>query len=208
EAALAFLTQWIAIQASPTQALAACRALVDEDAAANAMIDTWADVINLLTAYGIPESRVTIQPDLARTWDYYTGIVFEIQSPEGTQFAGGGRYDELTRLLSGSHDDTGDIPAVGFAFDVEALADHLPDAPDSARRLFTLIASPGQEQSAAQWATALRQRDICVAIAVGREPTAPAALVLHLDYEGHLLLGQRAYTMGEIEVLVTTLYGK
>ncbi|GEM_PF-1310714 len=54
---------------------------------------------------------------LVRNLDYYTGIVFEIMTPDlGYNICGGGRYD---RLL-GSY-GTASIPAVGFAIGVERL---------------------------------------------------------------------------------------
>ena len=61
------------------------------------VLDEWRSVIALLDAYGIPASRIQIQPALARNWDYYTGIVFELWSEDGHHLGGGGRYDELTR---------------------------------------------------------------------------------------------------------------
>ncbi|MBN2153746.1 MAG: histidine--tRNA ligase [Candidatus Lokiarchaeota archaeon] len=71
----------------------------------------------LLDAGGI-ESRV-VDLSLARGLDYYTGLVFEIDSPslgKQKQICGGGRYDRLIRDFGG--DDT---PATGFAFGLDRL---------------------------------------------------------------------------------------
>jgi histidyl-tRNA synthetase len=96
-----------------------------------------------------------IDPRLVRGLDYYTGLVFEIQSgaPQlGSQsaLAGGGRYDELVESMGGPA-----TPAVGFALGVErailALADPaesfapLPDlflaaVDDAARRRALVLA--------------------------------------------------------------------
>ncbi|MFX0098194.1 MAG: histidine--tRNA ligase [Candidatus Hodarchaeota archaeon] len=56
---------------------------------------------------------------LARGLDYYTGIVFEIDSPsigKQKQICGGGRYDRLIEEFGGES-----IPATGFAFGVDRL---------------------------------------------------------------------------------------
>jgi histidyl-tRNA synthetase len=72
-----------------------------------------------------------IEPRLVRGLDYYTGLVFEIQSasPElGSQSAlvGGGRYDELVAEMGGPP-----TPAVGFALGVERAILALPGSPES-----------------------------------------------------------------------------
>ncbi len=83
----------------------------------------------LLAAYGIPDRRIRFDLSFTRNLDYYTGIVFEYrtESPEDNLLlGGGGRYDELVRLLGAQRD----IPAVGFMFYVDhilaALNDGLP----------------------------------------------------------------------------------
>ncbi len=64
------------------------------------------------------KSRV-VDLSLARGLDYYTGLVFEIDSPslgKQKQICGGGRYDKLIHDFGG--DDT---PATGFAFGLDRL---------------------------------------------------------------------------------------
>jgi len=72
-----------------------------------------------------------IEPRLVRGLDYYTGLVFEIQSSApalGSQSAlvGGGRYDELVESMGGPP-----TPAVGFALGVERGILALPGAADT-----------------------------------------------------------------------------
>jgi histidyl-tRNA synthetase len=58
---------------------------------------------------------------VARNLDYYTGMVFEIDSPlleAKKQLCGGGRYDGLVKEFGG-----GDLPATGFAFGFDRLVD-------------------------------------------------------------------------------------
>ena len=67
------------------------------------------------------KDRCDIQVDtsLVRGLDYYTGVVFEVTSPElGAQdaFLGGGRYDNLCAQLGGK-----DLNAIGFAIGLERI---------------------------------------------------------------------------------------
>ncbi len=69
-------------------------------------LDLWAKA-------GIAMDRLHFAGNLARAIDYYTGLVFEIGTPDSPTgpIAAGGRYDGLlARLGSGR-----DIPAIGFA---------------------------------------------------------------------------------------------
>jgi len=62
----------------------------------------------------------TVKNTLVRGLDYYTETVFEIVSDDlGTKntVCGGGRYNDLISQLGG-----GSVPAIGFAFGVERLA--------------------------------------------------------------------------------------
>ena len=68
------------------------------------------------------------------TWDlgfapglaYYTGLVFEVVHPDqpGRPLCSGGRYDGLIKALGGP-----DLPALGFAYTVEAVRAALGEAP-------------------------------------------------------------------------------
>ncbi|MBC7870685.1 MAG: ATP phosphoribosyltransferase regulatory subunit, partial [Chitinophagaceae bacterium] len=121
-AALDFLAAWIAIVESPDTALSQAQNFIEDDAEAGRMLAEWREVIFQLRTYGIALEQIIIQPDLARTWDYYTGVVFELRTYNGLQIGGGGRYDELARLIGGEQN----IPAVGFAYYVDSLLATLP----------------------------------------------------------------------------------
>ncbi|MBE9032650.1 ATP phosphoribosyltransferase regulatory subunit [filamentous cyanobacterium LEGE 11480] len=64
---------------------------------------------------------IVLDLSLIRTFDYYTGIVFEVASTGGTVqqvLAQGGRYDELL----GSYHPQGDsVPGIGFSFQIDEL---------------------------------------------------------------------------------------
>lgn len=165
-AALDFLEAWSAIAAPPDQAFAQIeRMIVPEDVEAPAVLAQWRAVITLLDAYGIPPSRIQIQPALARSWDYYTGIIFELWSVgshdgDGCHVGGGGRYDELARLIGGERD----IPAVGFAYYVDQLLAALPHAKPPTLATITIAAAAENDPAAIRWAQALRQRGHAVTL--------------------------------------------
>jgi histidyl-tRNA synthetase len=155
-AALDFLEAWSAIAAAPDEAFSQIERMIAparDDEEARAVLAQWRAVIALLDAYGIPSDRIQIQPALARNWDYYTGIVFELWC-DGSHVGGGGRYDELARLIGSERD----VPAVGFAYYVDQLLAALPKAELPTRASITLAASTATYPDAIRWAQALRQR--------------------------------------------------
>ncbi len=160
-AALDFLEQWIAISAPPEEAFAQIAALIGPDQPeAQQVLAEWQSAIELLAAYGVSPDRIEIQPGLARSWDYYTGIVFELWSPSGCHFGGGGRYDDLTRLVGGDHS----VPAVGFAYYVDQLLQALPAAPTAPQRTLAIAAASDAYPVAIRWAETLRAHGHAVAL--------------------------------------------
>jgi histidyl-tRNA synthetase len=152
-AALDFLEAWSAISAPPAEAFAAIEQMISpDDPEARRVLEQWRSVIALLEAYGVPANRITIQPALARNWDYYTGIVFELWSGAGHHVGGGGRYDELTRLIGGLRD----VPAVGFAYYVDQLLAALPEPAPAVQTAITITASAETMPVAIRWAQKLR----------------------------------------------------
>lgn len=78
-------------------------------------------LIETLKTRGI--ENVSFDPEIVRGFDYYTGVVFEVNdtSPENPRaLFGGGRYDGLVSMFGGES-----IPAVGFAFGDVTLMDFL-----------------------------------------------------------------------------------
>jgi ATP phosphoribosyltransferase regulatory subunit len=62
---------------------------------------------------------------VARSWDYYTGVIFQAYTPDfGQPLCGGGRYDGAPLNSSALA-----IPAVGFALGLERILTALGDAP-------------------------------------------------------------------------------
>jgi histidyl-tRNA synthetase len=160
-AALDFLETWSAISAAPHDAFMKIEWMIGaDDAKARSILDEWRTVITLLGEYGIAADKIEIQPSLARSWDYYTGIVFELWSADGHHLGGGGRYDELTRLIGGERD----IPAVGFAYYVDELLSVLPVPEQESRTVVTISATRETYPTAIRWAQTLREHGYSVAL--------------------------------------------
>ena len=68
--------------------------------------------LDQLIQLGIPATTLKYDPSLARGFDYYTGIVFEVfdNAPDNNRsMFGGGRYDNLLDMFG-----TEPVPTVGF----------------------------------------------------------------------------------------------
>lgn len=201
-AALNFLDAWSAITAAPQPAFQQIEAMIaSDDTRSHRLLTQWRAVIALLDDYGVPENRIQILPSLARSWDYYTGIVFELWSEDGHHIGGGGRYDELTRLIGGTHD----VPAVGFAYYVDQLLASLPAVQPVARSLVTITATRDTYPVAIRWAQLLREHGYVVSL-FDTGTTAEQPLFI-ADENGnlrrYLRLGTREYTT--LESLITDL---
>ena len=65
---------------------------------------------------------VEFDATLARGFEYYTGIVFEIKIDNGPSLGGGGRFDKLVSTYGGQ-----DTPAVGVGLGVSRIFDFLKE---------------------------------------------------------------------------------
>lgn len=119
--ALDFLEQISAFQGDPDSTLTGLAALIPTGHPA---FTTFQDLRETLQTVqqAIPNpDQVMIQMDLVRGVNYYTGIVFEVLSENGIGIGGGGRYDELIRVLGA----TQDTPAIGLMFHIDHLLESL-----------------------------------------------------------------------------------
>lgn len=115
--ALRLLERWVNISTDLDTALPQIEALIGtEDLIGQQLLADWLATVETLQTAGLPRQRLLMQPNLARNWEYYTGIVFGIRAPTGVYVVGGGRYDDLIRLLGGAP-----TPAVGFAVYTDRL---------------------------------------------------------------------------------------
>jgi len=78
-----------------------------------------AEISKVLKKLGVKEAK--FDSTLARGLEYYTGPIFEVYSPEyKDSIAGGGRYDNLLKLLGGR-----DLPATGISFGLTRICEIL-----------------------------------------------------------------------------------
>ena len=134
-----------------------------------------------LSARGV---AIKLSPAATRGIGYYTGITFEMHSPDtstsSTQVCGGGRYNHLhewvyqrarqtQKLRDPSNEITPEmtgkiLTGVGFAFRLEETANALKNAPipQSAVSVFVAVNDPKASQQAFDFASSLRQEKISV----------------------------------------------
>ncbi|MCU0492763.1 MAG: histidine--tRNA ligase [Chloroflexaceae bacterium] len=134
------------------------------DERALAALDNLRAIITALGELGVPASRYTVAPRLARGLSYYTGLVFEAITPIWPEGAilGGGRYDELIGLFSGKA-----VPTVGLAFGIDRLHDvmealNLGPRPATTAHVFVSIFGEAQLAESLQLARELRAAGVNV----------------------------------------------
>ncbi|MBK8026036.1 MAG: ATP phosphoribosyltransferase regulatory subunit [Chloroflexi bacterium] len=159
--------------------------------------------ISLIQHYGTDLASVNVEPLMARDWNYYTGTVFELVTHSGQTVAGGGRYNELVRLLGGD-----DVPAVGMAFYVDRILGESAHEEVDEPAPTVLWADEAQARAAAWWATRLRGDGHTVLVqtrngaVLGRNDVA-------IDADGALTIGSQAFTVNQLsEVLELARTGR
>ncbi len=127
----------VQIEGEPEAVLAALTEQLAGDARASAALENLRAIIAGLAAMGVPAERYRVAPRLARGLAYYTGMVFETNTPhwpEGS-LLGGGRYDELIGQFAGRP-----VPTVGLAFGIDRLHDVMEELGLGPRALATATA--------------------------------------------------------------------
>ncbi len=87
-------------------------------------LDQFIEVATLLDEL---ECRYEIDITAVRSFEYYTGLCFQLVSVTGEKVGGGGRYDDLVPMMGGP-----DIAACGFALYMDQLMRLLSEAPYTA----------------------------------------------------------------------------
>ena len=123
EEALSLVEGLSKLSGAPQKVLEQARsipAVRDLDATA---FDGLGSLLELLSKRGVPEADIVVDLGLARGISYYTGVIFELETAAsaGGSLGGGGRYDGLIKAL-GCEDD---VPALGFAYNLEQIMDTL-----------------------------------------------------------------------------------
>lgn len=198
--ALNELERWNTINHSPTEAFKIMDSLIaPDDTASRQTLAEWKQTVQLLRAYQIPEENLSLRPNLARTWAYYTGIVFELTA-DGRHVGGGGRYDELARLLGSRRD----VPAVGFAYYADHILDLLPSETYAGPFSVTISSTPENALAAAIWADRLREQHIPVCL-MPPEQARNSSPLLVVDEQQRISFGAEVFTLSDINRLVSLL---
>jgi histidyl-tRNA synthetase len=154
-------------------------------------IDELRSVITFAEASGV-NTRIRIDPSLARGLSYYTGAIMEINVPDlAGSLGGGGRYDNLVGMFSGQ-----DVPACGFSLGLERIIVVMTE-----REMFpeTLAATPADVM-----VTIWNEESINDAIALATELRA-AGLRVDLSPEADKLGKQFKYASSRGIPFVTVL---
>ncbi len=161
---------------------------------ARPILHTWEESMALLGSYGLSLEQIVIQPDLARNWDYYSGMVFELHDPKSRHLGGGGRYDDLLNFMGASTP----VPAVGFACWLEALEIDQPE-PRAVNSL-TVLLDEGNSAAAIRLAQLLRSNGLIAELADVRQ-----ADTLVTDREGRIRWCDRVYSLDDPHGLLEAL---
>ena len=106
--------------------LANVRALAsDASTGFRAALDQFIEVATVLDDL---ECSYEIDITAVRSFEYYTGLCFQLVNDKGEKAGGGGRYDDLIPLLGGPH-----ISACGFALYMDQLISLISETPLGAR---------------------------------------------------------------------------
>ncbi len=100
------------------EVIGAARAIAAGDADALTALDNLSAIYDALATNGFGE-KLSIDLGEMRGFGYYTGVIMELFSATGAPIGNGGRYDNLVKRFGP------DLPAVGFAFDIDTMVDTL-----------------------------------------------------------------------------------
>jgi histidyl-tRNA synthetase len=197
ERAVDALQAWVTLSGAPSVVLPQIYQFAEDEPAFAKIAAELRTTLDLLEAFGVASDSVLLQPDLNRIWDYYSGIVFELRTPDGQSLGGGGRYDGLLRLLG----NPVDAPAVGFQVNVDAIWKRFGREPN-AHKPVTLVGGRAHARLVFGWANTLRAAD--VACEVLEDDAELDGIVVRIDGEG-AYLEERSFSEDQASDLVAFL---
>ena len=153
EKSLRFSQELVALSGPPKRVLPKLRTLLGGYGLDEGLLAPVDDVLAALAPYDLKGVPVVLDLGTAPGIAYYTGVVFGIEHPRiksAPWLGGGGRYDGLVNALGGSRD----VPALGFAYAVDRVADLLPagfgaEEADGAQRVLVVPQETAVEQAVA-----------------------------------------------------------
>jgi histidyl-tRNA synthetase len=151
--ALDMLSKLSQVNGSATEAVKAGAKVMDGAGISADLISNLTEVLASAETEGIDISRINVDFGMARGLAYYTGMLFDIYAAdsEDETLGGGGRYDGLTRALGYDRD----VPALGFAYNLDAVVDALAGTLESSDEV-TLV-SPSEAGSVSTAVEQVRQ---------------------------------------------------
>jgi histidyl-tRNA synthetase len=124
EQATATISRLAQLEGDYEAVLKEAKQIVSERGLKSSPLEELGGLFDALVQRKAQEAELVLDLGLARGFAYYTGVIFEManSSPTpGVSLGGGGRYDGLVKALGGEED----VPALGFAFNLEPLTDTL-----------------------------------------------------------------------------------
>jgi ATP phosphoribosyltransferase regulatory subunit len=122
------IERYLKIEGTPDTVLKSLRDLIGSAGLnLDAEIGVFERRLDLLGRLGVAVERLVFSAEYRTTLRYYTGFTFRILAPDGEgagcEIAGGGRYDDLLRLLGAPRE----LPAVGCAVHLDDLMTRVAD---------------------------------------------------------------------------------
>lgn len=192
------LQAWVTLNGASSVVLPQIYQFAEDEPAFAKLAAELRTTLDLLEAFGVASNSVVLQPDLNRIWDYYSGIVFELRTPDGQSLGGGGRYDGLLRLLG----NPVDAPAVGFQINIDAIFRHFGCQPMSSGGGVALIGGRSHARLVVDWAMDLRATGImCEILEDEHSHSRPA---IRIDQDG-AHIGERCFSQGQARDLAAFL---
>jgi histidyl-tRNA synthetase len=125
DAAIRFSAELVALSGPAGSVRKELGALVKKYGMEEAVLAPVDKLLKALGQYDLKDVPVILELGMARGIAYYTGVVFDIDHAKikgRPSLGGGGRYDGLVRALGAKKD----VPAIGFAYAVDRIAEVLP----------------------------------------------------------------------------------
>ena len=160
------------VRGEPSDALPGAIAVLSRSKADTSPVGRLQQIVDSLTAESDRAAEldragvIELDLGLVRGLAYYNGIIFEVSHPGWPGvLGGGGRYDGLARDLGGSNR----LPALGFAYNLDALAELTCARPESATAsdgTLVMAAGPTAHGAALRTARDLRRQGETVELEV------------------------------------------
>ena len=180
------------VRGGPSDALAEAVTVLRRAGADVLAAERLEKIVELLPELQKSGGQVLLDLGLVRGLAYYNGIVFEVSHPDWPgALGGGGRYDGLARDLGGNSL----LPALGFAYNLDGLADltldALPDLGTGADSVLVVAANEDAQAAALQFARELRGTGLCAETEVtGHSPAEFLAFASRRGFSRVAIVGK------------------